>query len=336
MRKALSVLRRDAKISFKDPMALLLIFMPLVLAFVILWISPGISDTTMNLAVEKAIGQSTIDNLAEYASVETLEDAAAVRERVLRRDEVIGLIEGENGNTVVLRQGNETESSVDMAKLLAAMAELGVTGDMLSSGNTSFLSFRDETSPLKRALSIALLLMISVITAMLISLGLVDEKNDQTIKAANITPIRQSVYVLSKSLIGVISLLFSSVCSLLIMGIVDINWAQILLMIVADALISIIVAFTIGLASTDYIEAAGSVKMLMLPMIASVLVYELTDPGWHFTVMWSPFYWAYRGITEIIQGTSEWGSTLLYTAVILAISAGVFLLCLKQIRKSLQ
>jgi len=222
-----------------------------------------------------------------------------------------------------------------MARLLAAMAELGVTGDMLHSSNTSFLSFRDETSPLKRSLSISLLLMISVITAMLISLGLVDEKNDQTIKAANVTPIPQGVYVISKSMIGVAALLFTSVCSLLILGITDINWGQILIMIIANALISIIVAFVIGLASTDFIEAAGSVKMLMLPMIASVLVYELTDPAWHFTVMWSPFYWAYRGITEIIQGTSGWGGTLLYTAIIVLISGIVFKLCLKNIRKSL-
>ena len=92
----------------------------------------------------------------------------------------------------------------------------------------------------------------------------------------------------------------------------------------------------IGLASSDYIEASGSVKMLMLPMIASVVVYELVDPAWHFTVWWSPFYWAYKGITEVIQGTAQWGSTLLYAAIIALISAGVFALSLKAIRKSLQ
>ena len=215
------------------------------------------------------------------------------------------------------------------------MAKSG-SPDGTNSGNFGFLSFRDETSPLKRSLSIALLLMISVLTAMLISLGLVDEKTDQTIKAANVTPIRRSVYVLSKSLIGVLSLLFTSVCALLILGMTSVNWGQILLMIVADALISIIVAFVIGLASTDYIEAAGSVKMLMLPMIASVVVYELVDPAWHFTVMWSPFYWAYRGITEIIRGTADWGSILLYAAIILALTAAVFMLCLSRIRKSLR
>lgn len=333
MRKAFSILQRDLKIAMKDPMALLMVFLPLVLAALILWMAPGISETTLNFAADASIGQSTIDTLSAYANVETLTGADAVQERVLRRDTVIGLIGGESG-PVIVTQGNETDSTVSMAKLLVAMAKTGAA-DGASNGSFGFLSFRDQTSPLKRALSVALLLMISVLTAMLISLGLVDEKSDQTIKAANVTPIRRSVYVLSKSLIGVLSLLFTSVCALLILGMTSVNWGQILLMIVADALISIIVAFAIGLASTDYIEAAGSVKLLMMPLIASVVVYELVDPAWHFTVMWSPFYWAYRGITEIIQGTADWGSVLLYAAIILALSAVVFMLCLKRIRKSL-
>lgn len=334
MKKAFSVLRRDLKLAIKDPLALMVILAPLIVALVISWMSPGISETTVNFAVDAELGQSVAGMLENYASVETLDGAAAVRERVSRRDEVFGLIQGETG-PVLLRQGNESESSYSMAKLLAAVTETG-TAETVQSDSFGFLSFRDETSPLKRSLSISMLLMISVFTAMLISLGLVDEKTDQTIKAANVTPMPQWLYVISKSLIGVTALLVSSVLALLILGMTAINWGQIMLMMAAGALIAIIVAFVIGLASSDYIEASGSVKMLMLPMIASVLVYELVDPAWHWTVWWSPFYWAYRGITEVIQGTSQWGSTMLYAAIIALISAGVFALSLKSIRKSLQ
>ncbi|MBN1776572.1 MAG: ABC transporter permease [Clostridiales bacterium] len=334
MRKAWSVFQRDLKISIKDPMAIWMIIAPILIALVILWIAPGISETTVNFAVDEKLDAAYIQTLSDYASVETLDGADAVNERVMRRDEVIGLTQGKTG-PILVRQGNETENTMTIAKVLTAMAVTGATGGE-ASGSFGFLSFRDETSPLKRALSITLLIMISVITSMLISMGLVDEKNDQTIKAANVTPMKQSVYVLSKSLIGVLALLFTSVITLFILGITDINWVQILIMIFVNAMISIIVAFVIGLASTDYIEAASSVKMLMLPMIASVLVYELTDPVWHITVWWSPFYWAYRGITEIILGTAQWGSTLLYAGIIIVISVVVFSLCLKRIRKSLQ
>jgi ABC-2 type transport system permease protein len=334
MRKTFSVFRRDLKLAVRNPLSLLVVVAPLIVALVISWMSPGISETTVNFAVTAGLASGTADKLEQYASVEILANDDQVRERVLRRDEVFGLISGETG-PVLLRQGNESESSLSMAKLLAAMAESGAVKPT-QDGGFGFLSFRDETSPLKRSLSISMLLMISVFTAMLISLGLVDEKTDQTIKAANVTPMPQWLYVISKSFIGVAALLVSSVAALLILGMTAVDWGQILTMMVASALISIIVAFVIGLASSDYIEASGSVKMLMLPMIASVLVYELTDPAWHWTVWWSPFYWAYRGITEVIQGTSQWGSTLLYAAIIALISAGVFAFSLKSIRKSLQ
>ena len=186
MKKALSVLRRDLKLAVKDPLSLIIIIAPLIVALVISWMSPGISETTVNFAVDTGLGQRYVDILTRYASVETLDSADAVRERVTRRDEVIGLIQGDNG-PVLVEQGNETETTLSMARLLAAVAETG-TVETVQGKSFGFLSFRDETSPLKRSLSISMLLMISVFTAMLISLGLVDEKTDQTIKAANVTP----------------------------------------------------------------------------------------------------------------------------------------------------
>ena len=331
MKKMWSVFQRDLKISMKDPLAFWMILAPVLIAVVILWISPGISELTMHFAVDETVGQPLIDTLSDYADIEVLTGTDAVQERVLRRDEVIGLIAGDDG-PVIVKQGNETETTVSMAQLLVAMTQMDTEESAQGSVDFGFLSFRDETSPLKRTFSITLLLMIGVITAMLIALGLVDEKNDQTIRAANVTPMPQTLYVLSKSLIGVASLLITSVGTLFVLGITDINWVQILVMIVVNAQISIIVAFVIGLSSSDFIEATGSVKMLMLPLFASVLVYELTDPVWHITVMWSPFYWAYRGITEIIQGTADWGGVLLYSGIILVISSVVFLLCKKRIR----
>lgn len=63
-------------------------------------------------------------------------------------------------------------------------------------------------------------------------------------------------------------------------------------MILAAGMISVIVAFAIGLSSSDFIEAAASLKLLMVPLLAGVLVYELLNEKWHFTVYWDPFYWA--------------------------------------------
>ncbi|QSX04867.1 ABC transporter permease [Sedimentibacter sp. zth1] len=334
MKKVFSVFRRDLQIVLKDPMALWIGFAPILLAIIIVLVSPGINDSTLQLAVHTSVGSDYIGTLENYAKVEVYDDIKAVEERVLRRDEVIGMVQAESGIELI-SQGNESENGLKTAELINSLYELDGLVTAGGGSRLSFLTFNEKISPLKLSLSVALLLMTTIISAMVIALGLVDEKADKTIRAANVTPMKQTSYILSKSIIGFLVLIFSSVISLLVLGMAQINWLQMMIMILSAGLLSIIVAFAIGLASSDFIEAAGSIKILMVPMLASVLVYELCSAKWHWTVMWSPFYWAYKGMTEIINHTSSWSGIALYAVIILAICALAFKLCAKNIRKSL-
>ena len=178
MKKAYSVLRRDLKISLKDPMALWMILMPLLLALLIVWIAPGITETVPTLAVEASMDEAFVPKtLREYAGVETLPDAQAVQERVLlRRDEVLGLINAAKTAPCWCGRATRLKARRKWPNCWPRLPGRARTPAAAENTAFGFYSFRDETSPLKRALSITLLIMISVITAMLISLGLVDEK----------------------------------------------------------------------------------------------------------------------------------------------------------------
>ncbi len=333
MKKILSIFQRDLKIALKDPMALYIGFAPILLAIIINLISPGINDSMLNLAVHTSVGDEYINVLENYAKVEVFDNIKALEDRVLKRDEVIGITKV-NDEIELVSQGNESENGLKMAKLITSLYEMdGLV--KAGEGRLSFINFKEDIPPLKLSLSVALILMVTVIASMIIALGLVDEKADKTIKAANVTPMKQSSYVISKSIIGFLVLIFSSTASLLILGMTNINWLHMIMLIVSCGLVSIIVAYAIGLSSTDFIEATASIKILMLPLMASVLVYELVSEKWHFTVMWSPFYWAYKGITEVINNTSTLGSVGLYTIIILVICALVFKICSKNIRKAL-
>lgn len=334
MKKVASVVARDLKIAIKDPMALWIVIAPIVLAVVIVLISPGVNDSSLHLAIQSNVDKAVTVRLQEYARVTVYDTLEEVEARVLRRDEVVGITATPDGIELVA-QGNESENGLMQAKLLKSLYDMDALNIEDNDSRMSYLSYRQKIAPLKLSLSVALLLMTTIVASMIIALGLVDEKADNTIKAANVTPMKQTSYVLSKSIIGVLVLIISSVVSLLVLGMVQINWLQMLLMLISCGGVSIIVAFLIGLASTDFIEAASSIKVLMMPMIASVLVYELTAEKWHWTVMWSPFYWAYKGMEEIINHTSTWGSIALYTAIVLVICAVVFKLSTKNIRKSL-
>ena len=328
MKKVMSVFKRDLRIASRDGMALWIMFAPILLAIIILFVSPGINDSTLNLAVLDTLPSDEIQAFETLANVEIYHDVERIRERVEKRDEVIGVIY-ENGEVTLIAQGNESENGLEMAKLIVSMYKLD---SFSATSNLSYYSFGETIPQLKLSLSVALIFMDAMLASMLIVLGLVDEKSDNTIRAANVAPIRQTAYVLSKSIIGVLALFILSITCLLMLGMWHINWLQMVIMIISCGALTIIVGYLIGLSSSDFIEAAASLKMIMMPAFAGILVFELAPENWHWTVWWDPFYWAYRGMTEIINKTASWGSIGFYTAVIWLICILVFALATRKIR----
>ena len=334
MKKVLSVFRRDLKIAAKDPLVLWIFFAPVLLSILVNLVSPGINDSSVYLAVNQNAGKDYIEAVSEYASVELFDSREEIEKRVERRDEVIGVTEEEN-ELIMIAQGNESEQSLKMAQIINALYHLNLLNEEEIESRLSFYSFQETIPGLKRTLSVTILLMTTIISAMVIALGLVDEKNDKTIRAANVTPMSQTAYAFSKSIIGIVLLIVTEGINLFVLGLTDINYGQMLCMIFAVSLISIIVSFLIGLSSTDFIEAAASIKMLMVPLAAGILVYELMKEKWHFIVYWNPFYWAEKGMTEIINKTAVWSDIILYTGMITFLCALVFLACKKNIKKQL-
>jgi len=88
--------------------------------------------------------------------------------------------------------------------------------------------------------------------------------------------------------------IISSIAVILITGFYSINIGQAVLVILSVTIISLVIGFLQGLNSDDFMEAAGSVKLLFLPMAGSIAGYEFVKGNWQIFFYWSPFYWAYR------------------------------------------
>jgi ABC-type multidrug transport system permease subunit len=152
----------------------------------------------------------------------------------------------------------------------------------------------------------------------------------------NVSPISKTAFVLGKSIMGMIFSLFWTVACLLITGFGDINIGQALVVISATTVLSMIIGFAQGISSNDVMEAAGSVKLMFLPLAASIVGYELLNDKWHVFLYWSPFYWAYRANEMILSESGTWPQLLLYVGAILLICAVIYSLLLLKIRKGLQ
>ncbi len=96
-----------------------------------------------------------------------------------------------------------------------------------------------------------------------------------------------------------------------------------------------VVGFLQGLSSEDVMEAAGSVKLLFLPIAGSIAGYEFLADKWQWTMYWSPFYWAYKANILILSKTADWGTVLLSTAMVIGLSLIVYFAALPKLRKGL-
>jgi len=332
-RKMLTVFGRDAKVSFREFMSLMMIFVPVVLAIAVNLFAPGIEDTTINIALIDGENPKMAAYLDDFANVSLYKDYDAVEARVEKRDNVIG-ITGAGENATILVQGNESKSLVDYAKLLKTYFDYD---RQIEDSTAELKEFGVTTPPVKMLWANVGILFVTVLAGMLITLNIVDEKMDNTVSAINVAPISRTAWIVGKALIGILTALVGCVAMVLIMGVAaNVNFLQLLILVFIASLISIIIGFLQGLKSDDVMTAVGSTKMIFLPLAASVAGYEFLADKWQWTLYWSPFYWIYRGNVAVLNGSMTWGNMLLTSGIVLAITAAVYAYVAPRIRKGLE
>ncbi|MFH1383306.1 MAG: ABC transporter permease, partial [Chloroflexota bacterium] len=126
----------------------------------------------------------------------------------------------------IILQGNESEILEEYAVQLNTLYELGATKEETTA---QLISFGRTVPPLKTMLVVMLISMTVMLAGMLIAMGIVEEKAENTINAINVTPLSQTGFVIGKSLLGGAAALLGIIGAVLITGFYDINWFMILL-----------------------------------------------------------------------------------------------------------
>lgn len=332
LRKIWAIFIRDIKVNTREAIPLFIIILPLVLAVGINLITPGINDTTVNVAMVKSEDSSQADYFNQFAHVMLYNDRRAVENRVMERDSVLGVVKEGDGFTI-LAEGNEPETVVEYTRLIKALFESGAG---LQDSRTEIVEFGRTIPPLKKMMVNALLLLNAVLAGMVTALNILEEKTDRTVSAVNVTTVPRGAFILGKSLMGVAFALVAMAACILITGFTQIDFAKAALVVLAVTALSMMIGFVQGAGSSDVMEAAGSVKLMFLPLAGSIAGYELLSGNWQIFFYWSPFYWAYRANDKILSQSGTWPETLLCTGLILAICAFVYGALASKVRKTLQ
>jgi len=331
LKKILRVLQKDFKTSRRDFMAVYIMIAPILIAIAIAIFTPGLNDTTVNLAMLESDDAEHIEYMEQFAKVELFESVGDMESRVEKRDDLAALIPV-GDNYEILLQGNEPEAVETFAVTLEALYELDATKDETTA---QLMSFGHTVPPLKTMFVNMMVSLTVMLSGMLIAISIVEEKTENTINAVNVTPLTQTGFVIGKSLFGGISSLIGIIIGLIITGYGDINWLMIILVGLSSMVLSLVVGFVQGLTSDDLMEAAANVKMLFLPIAGSVAGYELLADKWQWTMYWSPFYWAYKANLMILSKTADWPTVLLCTGMVIALSLCVYFIARPKIREGL-
>ncbi|MFC1872809.1 ABC transporter permease [Chloroflexota bacterium] len=331
IKKILLVLKRDFLSSRRDALALYIMVIPLLLAVGITLFAPGLNDTTVKLAMLKSDDTAHIEYMEQFSKVELFSTVDELERRVEKRDDTVAIAPIGHSYEIIF-QGNESETVEEYAVQLNTLYELGATEEETTA---QLISFGRTVPPLKTMLVVMLISMTVMLAGMLIAMSIVEEKAENTINAINVTPISQTGFVVGKSLLGGGVAMLGIIGAILITGFYDINWLMIVLVGLTSMILSLVIGFMQGLSSADVIEAAGSVKLLFLPIAGSIAGYEFLAENWQWTMYWSPFYWAYKANIMILSRTADWGTVLLSTGMVIGLSLIVYFAALPKLRKGL-
>lgn len=333
IQKLWAITKRDLLVARRDALMLYILVMPFILAVALQFLAPNLYDTTLNFVLLESDNQEHIAFMENSAKVELFSSEEALERRVLKRDQAVGFLPLENGTYEIVIQGNEDTLTVEQAKAFQALYQMRATQ---SESTAKVFDFGLRVIPLKTKLLNMLILMSIMLAGMLIALGIVEEKQSNTVQAVRVSPLSINTFILGKSLMGGVITLITIVGALFITGYSEVHWAMLLLVGLSSMVLSGIVGFLQGVHSNDIMEAAAGVKMLMLPIAGSIAGYELLGDTWQWTMYWSPFYWAYRANDLILSQNAQWSTILPYIGFIGIISGIVYLISMPKIRKGLQ
>ena len=331
LRRILSVMVRDFKSGIRDFMVVYILIAPFLLAFILRALIPSVSSTTINIAVLETMDQDMISYLESYSYIETFSNRDQIIDRIGKTDDIYGLIKTDTGYEVI-NQGNEAGEGIELIKYIVNARE-NETTQLPVIVKVSDIGW--QLSPLKQYGANFLIVFGSVFGSMIILLSIVEEKMSNTLSAINVAPIAKYEFVIGKGLLGFIIPVIGTIGTLIILGFTQVHYGMTILTVLCISLISVVIGFGIGVVSTEPIGAVAGMKMIFLPIMASVFGGIFLADRWQVLLYWSPFYWAFKSIDAIILETATWNSILLNSFFIIILTSFVFFLLKNRIKHGL-
>ncbi len=329
------MLRKDLAIGPRSPVFLWAIALPFLLTLVLQVAFGSLFDVEPRLAIvdEGASEITAALRRAEGVTVTSLDDAEELKERVQASDFDAGLILPASFDTELAAGkqpdlqffvGGESHASdriILTVTTLDAVTEVAGLGD--SKVQVDVVDVGDEGLPISvRLVPIVVFYALAIAGIFVPSSSIVEEKEQGTLMALLVTPLKSVDVLAAKWLLGVGFASALGLVSLILNRALGSNWAHVLIVVVVAAALAATIGLLIGVIAKDSTVMFGIVKGLGIFLFAPTLFYLFPEwPQWIAKLF--PFYWILEPIWRVsIMGeniAAVWTELLVAVGIIVAL-----------------
>lgn len=336
MKRILSIAIRDFRSSIRDFLALYIIIAPIILAFIMAGFVPATEDASVVILTDGSVEQSILNSIDDYSEIETYADRTSMEKRINATDDRIGLVQKAADTYEIVKEGNEVPGAEALLQNLLIREKSERTGEVAHIVQVEFSDIGVVNSPVAIIGLVSIAIIALVLGGMVVSMNIIEEKESMTFSALNTTPLTRAQFIIGKSLAGSIIAVVQIIACFYIFGFNEVNMLQVLFISVSGLSVVIIMGFVLGLVSPNQMAAMANMKVLFLPISITIVGAVMMPASRHFLLWWSPFYWVYDGMTNIINDTATWGGLLIDAFGVMVITVIVYLIFRKKISANLQ
>lgn len=326
------ILRKDLALGPRSPIVLWAIVLPVMLTLILQFAFGSLFDPRPRLGIVDDDGSEVTRSALGMEGIEVtlLNDEAELREQVEANDLDAGLVlpagfdaAVKAGERPALRLfiGGESHASsrviltvttIDLVRELEG-GEAPVRVDVVDLGEAGL--------PISVRLVPVIVFYALVIAGLFVpASNLVEEKEQGTLMAMLVTPVRSTEVLVAKWLFGLILASVMGVVALALNGAMGSNWLEVVLVVLVAAMLSAMLGIVVGVFSKDSAMMFGIVKGAGIFLFMPVAFYIFPDwPQW--VAMLFPLYWIIEPIWQVSVMGEPFTSVLPEMGVALGLTA---------------
>lgn len=295
-KRIVNLMRQDWTNAVRDNILLYMMIAPLLLALGARFFLPSLNQNQYTFAVQSSLNSELVQRLDQIGKIELFDDANGVKERVLRSDDVPGLIV-ENDQPQIIMEGNEG----DEAQVLQSVIEQALSGDVVAQYSLT-QGESGARSLLKEYGAIIFILINTLLGALVMAFNIIEDKESKAMRALGVSPLSMLELTIARGLFALVLSLIMVVSSTMILVGTQVNFGMLLMGFAFSIALPILSGYVIGGLADSQLKAIAILKFYFLIYLTLPIITVVIPQKSHVFFYWLPNYWMWHTFEQVFIG----------------------------------